>query len=169
MSGATDAAAWLTELADGAAPSTPAASGPSTRGPAREFRRRWGSFFASAPRTAYRLTKQQLTKPRARALVLAIGIDPTAVADAVRGAMSEAGEPPERTLVVTDALSALGELRALGVGVEHIPAAGSRQAELSGLSYDEFVAARLALIRAERPRARATVAARGGRAVPSVP
>ncbi len=70
-----------------------------------------------------RLTTQQLTKPRARALVFAVGVPPDEVVDAVTAAVAEAGEPAARTLVVTDALGALGELRALGVGVEHVPAA----------------------------------------------
>jgi len=190
MTGAAEAAAFLTHLAGGgrtfeAKPGSTGPTGlgspapgsataapmpsPSTRGTSKEFRRRWGSFFASLPRTVYRLAKQQLTKPRARALVLAVGIRPAEVAVAVRDAMDELGERPERTLVVTDALAALGELRALGVGVEHIPAAGSREAELGASRYEDFVAARLALIRAERPRPRSAVAARGGMAIPPVP
>ena len=171
--GARDAAAWLTagapaHPADGLKTLEGATESTRRRG-GKEFRRRWGSFFGSLPQTAYRLTKQQLTKPRARALVFAVGIEPERVAEAVRAAAAEAGERPERTLVVTDALRALGELRALGVGVEHIPAASSREAQLSGLAYDDFVAERMALIRAERPRPRKVVAARGGLAVPSVP
>jgi hypothetical protein len=86
--------------------------------------------------------------------------------DAVRAAIAEAAEKPERTLVVTDALGALAEIRALGVGVEHIPARGSRQAELAGGSYDDFVSARLELIRAERPKPRRTIVAPGGAPVP---
>ena len=171
--GARDAAAWLAagappHPADGLKTLEGATESTRRRG-GKEFRRRWGSFFGSLPQTAYRLTRQQVSKPRARALVFAVGIDPAEVAEAVRAAASEAGERPERTLVVTDALGALGELRALGVGVEHIPAASSRQAQLSGLAYEDFVAERLALIRAERPRPRKVVAARGGLAVPSVP
>ena len=42
--------------------------------------------------------------------------------------------------MVTDALAALGELRALGVGVEHVPARGSRQAELAGGAYERLPA-----------------------------
>ncbi len=109
-----------------------------------------------------------VTQPRLRALVLAVGIEPEHVAQAARAAIAEAGEEPRRTLVVTDALEALGELRALGVGVEHVPAAGSRQAELAGVPYERFLAARLALIRAERPTPRRVVAASGGRQVPSL-
>jgi hypothetical protein len=68
-----------------------------------------------------RLTTQQLTA-RARALVSRC-VPPDELIEAVEAAIAEAGEPAARTLVVTDALAALGELRALGVGVEHLPAA----------------------------------------------
>ena len=75
--GAAQAAAWLGELAAPDWLKRQIVSSKSTsRGGAREFRRRWGSFFASAPRTAVRLTTQQLTKPRARALVFAVGVPP---------------------------------------------------------------------------------------------
>ena len=72
--------------------------------------------------------------------MLAVGIEPDQAPAAVEAALAEAGESPRRTLVVTDALAALGELRALGVGVEHVPA-GSRQAELAGGPYEEFLRA----------------------------
>jgi hypothetical protein len=164
--GAADAAAWLQSLGDAdsqltSAPGTQAA----TRGGAREFRRRWGSFFGSLPRTAWRLGKQQLTKPRARAFVLAFEIDGD-VAAAVRAGIDQTGERPERVVVVTDALAALGEIRALGCGVEHIPARGSREAELAGGAYEQFRARRLELIRSERPQPRRTVVAAGGAPVP---
>lgn len=170
--GAAQAAAWLGELAapaDERPETTHSVTKAATRGGGREFRRRWGSFFASAPRTAVRLTRQQLTKPRARALVVAVGVPPGEVVEAVRAAVAEAGEAPTRTLVVTDALAALGELRALGVGVEHVPAADSRQAELAGGDSEAFLRKRLQLIRAERPRARHVVVARGGVPIPSLP
>ena len=101
-----------------------------------------------------------------RTLVLALGIDPDEVAGAVEAAIAEAGEEPRRVLVVTDALAALGELRALGVGVEHVPGRGSRQAELAGGRYERFLARRLELIRAERPEPRRIVVAPGGASVP---
>jgi hypothetical protein len=101
--------------------------------------------------------------------VVAVEVPSESVAEAVRAAIADGGEAPQRTLVVTDALESLGELRALGVGVEHLPARGSRQAELAGVPYERFVAGRLELIRAERPRPRATRIATGGLRVPSVP
>ena len=171
--GAAQAAAWLAGLAapepcDGSKTSS-AGTESARRGGARDFRRRWGSFFASLPDTAVRLGRQQLTQPRARALVVAVGVPDDDVVEAVRAAIAEAGQPPERTVVITDALGELGALRALGTGVEHVPASGSRQAELAGGTYEEFVRRRLELIRAERPRQRAVVAARGGMPIPSVP
>jgi UDP:flavonoid glycosyltransferase YjiC (YdhE family) len=169
--GAIDAARWLADLA---APS-PAAERPKTldnstkaagrRGGGSEFRRRWGQFFASVPRTAVRLARQQLTQPRARTLVLAVGIGEGA-AESVRAALAESGEEPARTLVVTDALAELGAIRALGVGVEHVPGRGSRQAELAGGAYEDFLRRRLELIRAERPVPRRVVVAPGSAPVP---
>ena len=165
--GAAQAAAWLGELASSSrTPRTSRQSSAGSRGGAREFRRRWGSFIASAPRTAYRLTKQQLTQPRLRALVIALAIPDAEVAAAVRAAIAHAGEPPERTLVVTDALGALAELRELGTGIEHLPRRGSRQAELAGADYEAFARRRLELIRAERPAPRRVVVAPGGWAPP---
>ncbi len=168
--GAAEAATWLRELQQTSAARTEsAARAPGGRSgygrPAREFRRRWGSFFATLPQTAWRLGKQELTKPKARALVLAFEVDGDVVG-AVRKAIGETGERPDRVLVVTDALQSLGALRALGCGVEHVPARGSREAELAGGAYDAFRSARLALIRAERPNPRRTVVAPGGASVP---
>jgi hypothetical protein len=117
------------------------------------------------PRTAWRLGKQQLTKPTARAFVLAFEVDGD-VASAVTRGLEQTGERPERVLVVTDALQAMGDIRALGCGVEHVPARGSREAELAGGAYESFRAARLRLIAAERPKPRTTVVAPGGAPVP---
>jgi UDP:flavonoid glycosyltransferase YjiC (YdhE family) len=168
--GAADAAAWLTTLATASPPAgAQPAAGPPTgggrEGAGREFRRRWGQFFASAPRTAVRLTRQQLTQPRVRTVVLAVGIADEQIAAAVRAALAEAGEDPERTLVVTDSL-ALGPLRELGVGVEHVPARGERQPELAGGPYEDFLCGRLELILAERPEPRRVVVAPGGAPLP---
>jgi hypothetical protein len=85
----------------------------------------------------------------------------------VDSALRDSGERPERVLVVTDALAELGGIRALGVGVEHVPARNSRQAELAGGSYEAFREHRLDLIRAERPQPRATHVVPGGAPVPS--
>ncbi len=138
--GAAQAAAWLATPRLALRAKAPHRKAPLAGGP-KDFRRRWGSFFASLPDTAVRLTRQQLTQPRARALVFAVGVPADDVVDAVGAAIAEAGQPPERTLVVTDALGQLGALRALGAGVEHVPTRGSRQAELAGGTYDEFVRA----------------------------
>lgn len=173
--GATQSATWLTELArprvaptgrDGQIADAGRPQAARRQGAGRQFRRRWGQFLASAPRTAYRLGRQQLTKPRARTLILAVGIAEGAVGDAVRAALADAGEEPRRTLVVTDSLPSLGELRSLGVGVEHVPARGERQAELAGGAYEDFLRARLELIRAERPTPRRMIVAEGGAPLP---
>jgi UDP:flavonoid glycosyltransferase YjiC (YdhE family) len=179
--GAAEAARWLTELAAPAAAPAPAGARVDSRdtegsqstlgagsrraGSAREFRRRWGQFLASAPRTAVRLTRQQLTQPRVRTVVFAVGIADEEIAAAVRAALAEAGEDPERTLVVTDSL-ALGPLRELGVGVEHVPARGERQPRLVGGPYEGFLRGRLELILAERPEPRRVVVAPGGAPLP---
>ncbi len=164
--GATDAAAWLSALGRESRLTSSATTLGASRGGAREFRRRWGSFFGSLPRTAWRLGKQQLTKPRARTLIYALEVDGDVI-EAVRATLARSGEKPERALVVTDALGDLGALRALGCGVEHVPARGSRQAELAGGAYELFRARRLELILGERPKPRATHVVQGGAPVPS--
>ncbi len=153
--GAAEAAEWLAnfdewpDLNRGGAKQT-------TRSGWRDFRRRWGQFAASLPRTAVRLTRQQLTQPRPRTWIVAIGVVGD-VPDAVRSVLAGISERPERVLVITDSLASLPDLRALGVGIEHVPARGSRQAELAGIPYEQFVRRRLDLIAAERPRPRRTL------------
>ena len=174
--GAADAARWLTDLAAPAqAPSVDSRAAAGSESPlgatggragsGREFRRRWGQFLTSLPRTLARLTRQQLRQPRVRTVVLAVGIADDAIAAAVAAALEESGEEPARTLVVTDSL-ALGQLRALGVGIEHVPGRAERQPELAGGTYEDFVRRRLELILAERPEPRRTVVAPGGAPLP---
>jgi UDP:flavonoid glycosyltransferase YjiC (YdhE family) len=179
--GAAEAAEWLTTLTSTASADPPHASvdslsqrasqstlgagGGRREGSGRAFRRRWGEFIASAPRTAARLARQQLTKPRARTVVLAIGIADDEVAAAVRAVLEQTGEDPARTLVVTDSL-ALGPLRELAVGIEHVPGRGERQPELAGGAYEDFLRGRLELILAERPKPRRMVVAPGGAPLP---
>ena len=160
-SGAAEAARWLAEFRPSRGPS----SGSAARSGWRDFRRRWGQFAASLPRTAVRLTRQQLTQPRARTVILALGVDGDA-AEAVNAALAGTPDSPSRVLVVTDSLAVLPELRALGVGIEHLPARGSRQAELAGGPYEEFARRRLDAILAERPKPRRTLVAPGGQSVP---
>ena len=99
---------WLAELAEpGRGGPVGVGRRPSARA-WRDFRRRWGQFAASLPRTAVRLTRQQLTQPRA-----ADG-DPRARGRRRRprgGAARRSPRrptPPSRVLVVTDSLAALG-------------------------------------------------------------
>jgi hypothetical protein len=96
-----------------------------------------------------RLVKQTLTLPRPTTIVLAFGADE----GAIRDALNRAKEPPERILLVADSL-AMGEVWRAGTGVEHVPAAGERQAELAGVEYEEFRRRRLGLVLAGRPRFR---------------
>ena len=84
---------------------------------------------------------------------------------AVAEALAQTPDPPERCLVLTDSFEFAG-LRALGVGFEHIPPAGSRQAELAGGSYEEFRAGRVELALAERPKPRRRLTASLGDSVP---
>ena len=173
--GAADAARWLTDLAPPAqAPSVDSRAAAGSESPlgatgragsGHEFRRRWGQFLTSLPRTLARLTRQQLTQPRVRTVVLAVGIADDAIPAAVAAALEESGEEPARTLVVTDSL-ALGQLRGLGVGIEHVPGRAERQPELAGGTYEDFVRRRLELILAERPEPRRTVVAPGGAPLP---
>jgi hypothetical protein len=70
--------------------------------------------------------------------------------------------------VITDALGELPALRALGVGIEHVPAAGERQPAIAGGTYEDFLRSRLDLILAERPRPRRFLTASGGMPWPAV-
>ncbi|MGH2954578.1 MAG: glycosyltransferase [Solirubrobacterales bacterium] len=173
--GAAEAADWLAGLATATAavpgPQRPVLRAPRSpssergiAGRAHSFRRRWGQFIRYAPRTVARLTRQQLTQPRPRTLVLALGIVGAPVGP-VRDALARTPDPAERVLVVTDSLE-LGPLRELGVGIEHVPAEGERQPELAGADYNAFLLRRLELILAERPRPRRVLIAPGSRRPP---
>ncbi|HEY8466421.1 MAG TPA: glycosyltransferase [Solirubrobacterales bacterium] len=148
--GAEEAARWIEALA---AREREGGGGGSRR--ARSARLSWATL-REAPRMTAAIAYQTALRPAARTLVLAPGVDAERLAAEVR-ALLAAGERPERTLVVIDSLEALGPLRALGVGIEHVPGAGSRAAALSGLEWPEFFAARLGAILAERPRPRRVV------------
>ena len=157
--GAGEAAAWLAGMARGeeSAPAAAVDSGAGKRGSFRAWRRRWGTFVASVPQTAVRLARQQLTQPRPRTVIHAFGLGERAP-EAVREALAETPDPPERVLVLTDSYE-FAALRELGVGFEHVPPPGSRQAELAGVPYEEFRRRRVELILAERPRPRRTLSA----------
>ncbi len=160
--GAVEAASWLSALARGEAGAAASAasvdSGAGKRGSPRAFRRRWGTFLASVPQTAYRLTRQQLTEPRPRTVIEAFDLGAGTI-EAVARALEATPDAPERVLVITDSLE-FAALRALGVGFEHVPPAGSRQAELAGGEYEAFRDRRVALALAERPRPRRRLSAR---------
>jgi hypothetical protein len=159
--GAGEAATWLAALARGeAAVDTGAAgAGAGKRGSFRAWRRRWGTFAASVPRTAARLTRQQLTESRPRTVILAFGLGERTPA-AVREALARTPDEPRRVLVVTDSFE-FAALRELGVGFEHVPPPGARQAELAGVPYEDFRRRRVELVLAERPQPRRTLSAPG--------
>jgi hypothetical protein len=66
-----------------------------------------------------RLTRQQLTEPRPRTVILAFGLWDRAP-EAVREALAQTPDDPRRVLVITDSFEFAG-LRELGVGFEHVP------------------------------------------------
>ena len=137
--GAADAARWLESLSQRPGNVrqviyrvSTVALHPSARGAARRAAlraravRAW-VFVRTIPRTVARLVTQTLTLPRPHTIVLAFGADEPAIRDA----LNRARQPPERVLLVTDSL-AIGDVWRAGTGVEHVPAAGERQAELAG-------------------------------------
>jgi hypothetical protein len=141
----------------------PAAGGPahdpvaiSRRATPRVRARRAWIFVSTVPRTLARIAGQARSRTRARVHVLALGLDPARYEAELKRALEAASEPPGEILVVTDRLD-FTTLLGAGVGIEHVPAAGSRQAELSGLPYERFREQRLALIRARRPRPRRVI------------
>ena len=162
--GAAEAARWLVELSNPPSPprgtvamnemsNVPLDDGRRRRpAPGARGARAW-VFVRTLPRTLARLVNQTLTLPRPRVIVLAFGADEAAIKEA----LARAAEPPERILLVTDSL-AIGDVWRAGTGVEHVPAAGERQAELAGAGYAAFRRRRLGLILAGRPRFRNAIA-----------
>jgi UDP:flavonoid glycosyltransferase YjiC (YdhE family) len=150
--GAADAARWLEALA-----AEPLAGGPAAaRG--QRFPR-----LPATPREAVRMprhaaafVKQTIQRRPPRTLVLALGLPPDALEEALAGALADTPDTPDRVLVVTDSLE-LEPLRRAGVAFEHVPARGERQPALAGGNYERFVRGRLALILGERPRPKRVV------------
>jgi UDP-N-acetylglucosamine--N-acetylmuramyl-(pentapeptide) pyrophosphoryl-undecaprenol N-acetylglucosamine transferase len=151
--GAEQAARWLEEMAASAREREPAGAARASLGV--RARRAW-IFASSVPRTLARVTGQRLSRPRPRVVIVALGLDRERHEAELQRAIAKAGEPPERILVVTDRLE-FGPLLDAGVGFEHVPAAGERQAELAGVAYEQFRDARIELIRAHRPRPRRVI------------
>ncbi len=156
--GAREAADWLVVLAG----ERPAAQGPGSAG--RNWHLPGGSpkealeFLGRVPRGAAALAKQLVVSPRPpRTVLLALGLDGPDLSNHVRAALGRTPDQPERVLVITDSLD-FGPLRELGVGYEHVPAEGEAQPRLASGDYDSFLRRRIALILAERPRPRRTIA-----------
>lgn len=159
--GAKEAAAWLRDLAGGGpARRTGVPAGdhphPARGGLGLAARRAW-IFAASVPRTAGRLARQVLTRPRLRTVVIALGLEGDGLARELGPTLDRIGERPGRVLVITDRLD-FDPLLGAGVGFEHVPGRTERQVEIAGVSYDELLGRRLRLILAERPRPRRVVA-----------
>jgi hypothetical protein len=156
--GDTDAALWLEDLA-------------ATRVRTRERVPRWRRYLRSPARSVRRaapfaarmpihaaaLLKQTIVRRPPRTVVLALGVPAGGMEDAVRDALDQTPDPPNRVLVITDSLE-LAPLLAAGVGFDHVPAPGDREPELAGGDYGEFLRRRLELILAERPRPRRALA-----------
>lgn len=148
--GGEQAARWLEGLAAERGRGPAAVGEPAAPSTAVRARRAW-IFASSVPRTLARVASQRLRRPRTRVIVLACGVPEGEYEGEVRRALAEAGEPPERVLVITDRLD-FTPLLAAGVGFEHVPADGERQPELAADGYSRFRDRRIDLIRARRPR-----------------
>jgi len=154
--GAVAAARWIEQLVD--EPSRVArgaGAGGGGGGPALRLRR-WRIFAASVPATVVRIARQILTRPRTRTVVIALGFGDEDLSTPLAAALEQAGERPERALVLTDSLD-FAALLALGVGFEQLPASGGRQVALAGGDYERLAAERVRLILAGRPRPRRVV------------
>ncbi len=147
--GARQAVGHLVELTG--ATSGAASNRVRTAPPAGVRLRRAAIFVRTVPRTVARIARQALTRPRLRRLVLALDLPAGEHDRLVAAELASSEDDPARTLVVTDRLE-FGPLVQAGVGIEHIPADGERQAELAGGPYTQFRDRRLELIRARRPR-----------------
>jgi UDP:flavonoid glycosyltransferase YjiC (YdhE family) len=160
--GAPEAARWLEGLV-AEPPASGGGAGLGARGrrgsgrPLGARLRRGVAWLASVPRTVARLARQSLTRPGARTLVVALGVEGEELERRVGEEVQRSPDPPERTLAVTDS-PAIGRLRRLGVGVEQVPRRGERQAALAGGDYGDFLRLRLGLILAQRPRLRRVAA-----------
>ena len=160
--GAGEAARWLERLAVTERRRGPRAGVGRWRRYARDplgQARKAAPFLARLPRSAAAVIHQELTRPKPRTVMLALGAPgQDELERGLAEALAQTPDPPERVLVVTDSL-AFAPLRAAGVGFEHVPARGEPQAEAGaeGASedgYEGFLRRRLALILAERPRPR---------------
>ena len=119
----------------------------------RAFRRRWGTFFASLPRTAVRLTRQQLTQPRARAAGARARRSPTATSSTAveRGARRRRGGAAADAGGHRRARGARRAARARGRGRARAGRADRGRPSSPAAPTSDFARRRLELIRAERP------------------
>ena len=146
----------------------PAPTPPVRRG-WRDFRRRWGTFLASAPRTAWRLGRQQLTEPRARTAG-AGARDRSGRGHAARSTRGDRrggrGAASARCRGHRRARGARRAARARGRGRARARRAARGRPSSPAATTSDFRSRRLELIRAERPEPRRIVVAPGGASVP---
>jgi UDP:flavonoid glycosyltransferase YjiC (YdhE family) len=157
--GAPQAARWLEKLARAGEAPPRASAGrwrKYARSPLRSARKA-APFAVRLPIHAAAFAKQTIQRPPPRTVVLALSVEPGGMKAALAKALERTPDPPERVLVATDSLE-LAVLRGAGVGHEHVPAPGEAQAQLAGVDYEDFAAARLRLILAERRRPRRVLA-----------
>ncbi len=151
--GADDAARWLQDLVVSERPKPRERTG-GWRAHARNLISTAQSdpgSLARMPRELAAIAKQTIERPAARTVVLAVDVPAGGIEAILGDALARTSDPPERVLVATDSLE-LATLRHAGVGFEHVPARDEPQARLAAGSYEDFVAARLRLILAERRR-----------------
>ncbi|MGI9020301.1 MAG: hypothetical protein ACR2G3_06285 [Solirubrobacterales bacterium] len=152
--GAAGAAAWLEELA--AAKPKPRVSAPRwqryLRSPARSARAA-APFLARLPVHAGAFVAQSIQRPPPRTVIVALEVGAGEAEAVLAKGLALTPDPPERVLFVTDSLE-LAALRRAGVGHEHLPGRETAQAAAAGGAYVSFARGRLALILAERRRAK---------------
>lgn len=154
--GAAAAAAWLADIAATDRVRKPGT--PRWRRLARHPVQEALPVALRAPATVARLASQTVERPSAKLLIVSLGRQPGELERDLPGLLESAGIKPERVLVVSDRPSDLRAIRDQGTGGEQIPAAGTAQASLSQLGFEDFAAERLRLILVERPRIRRALA-----------
>ena len=126
--GAAPSASWLADLA-----ATDRVRKPGTKRWKRyaahpvASARAAAPFAARMPGSVGRIVHQTVTRPKARVLIEAQGLEPAEVERLLPGTLSDAGLKPEQVLVLVDRVEALPVLRKAGVGGEHLKSPARRE------------------------------------------